>query len=421
MMPQAFQERLFPCLEEVARHYKTPFHVYDEDGIRQTCREMKGLLGQVSKYRNFFAVKALPNPAIMKIVLDEGFGFDCSSVPELTLARNAGAKPDEIMFTSNNTSSLEYSWAMMNGGCILNLDDLSFVPKVPKMPELICFRYNPGPLRGGNEIIGEPEEAKYGVRDDQIVEAYRQARERGARRFGLHTMICSNQRDYTYMLVTVGMILGVAKRLKDELGIEVEFVNIGGGFGIPYKPTDETFNLQAFAEEAKLVFDEFEQDNGWRPELFTECGRYVTGPHGVLVTSVINRMDKYLQFVGVDACMSALMRPALYDAYHHIYVPGHEDRPLETVNVVGSLCENNDQFAKQRTLPVTREGDLLVIANTGAHGLAMGFNYNGRKRTKELLRRTDETFELIRREERDEDLFATLSFGYNNTFKPTRA
>jgi len=219
------------------------------------------------------------------------------------------------------------------------------------------------------------------------------------------------------MVETVKMILGVAMRLKKELGIEVEFVNIGGGFGIPYKPEDEIFDLVSFAEEAKIHFNAFESQNGWRPTLLTECGRYVTGPHGVLVTTVINRMSKYLEYVGVDACMSSLMRPALYDAYHHIYVLGGEGRPTEVVGVVGSLCENNDKFAKQRELPVTEIGDVLVIANTGAHGIAMGFNYNGRLRPKELLLREDGSVVMIRREETTEDYLRTLNCG-NRTWKP---
>ena len=251
MMSQDFQGRLFPNLEEIVQHFGTPFHLYDEVGIRQTCQRMKKVLGQISDYQNFFAVKALPNAQILKIMAEEGFGFDCSSIPELGLARSWNVGPERIMFTSNNTSWPEYRTAEYQGGCILNLDDISFVDKVPQMPKLICFRYNPGPLRGGNEIIGNPEEAKYGVRDDQIVKAYRLAREQGAKRFGLHTMICSNQRDYRYMVETVKMILGVASRLSAQLGIRVEFVNIGGGFGIPYKPTDETFDLETFASEAK--------------------------------------------------------------------------------------------------------------------------------------------------------------------------
>jgi len=410
MMSRSFQERLFPNLGEIAQHFHTPFHLYDEAGIRETCRLMKGQLGQVSDYRNFFAVKALPNSRIMEIVHEEGFGFDCSSMPELDLARRVGAKPSEIMFTSNNTSTLEYHWAQMSGGCILNLDDISFVDKVLRMPELICFRYNPGPLRSGNPIIGEPKEAKYGLRDDQLLPAYQQAIEFGAARFGVHTMIVSNMKDYTYMADTVKMILEVAARLKQELYIEVEFVNIGGGFGIPYKSDDQVFDLEAFAYEAKALFDRHELEYGWRPKLFTECGRFVTGPHGVLVTKAINRMSKYREYVGVDACMSALARPAIYGAYHHIYVPGAEDRPTEVVDVVGSLCENNDKFAVQRELPQVHEGDLLVIANTGAHGIAMGSNYNGRPRPQELLLCKDGTVELIRRAETADDYFRTLEF-----------
>lgn len=410
-MSEAFQARLFPNLGEIAQHFKTPFHIYDEMGIRQTCREMNGLLGQVSSYRNFFAVKALPNLRVMQILREEGFGFDCSSIPELDLARQVGASPEEIMFTSNNTSQLEYYWAGKNGGCILNLDDISFVEKVRGgLPLLVCFRYNPGSSRDGNSIIGKPEEAKYGVRDDRIIEAYRLAIKRGAKRFGLHTMICSNTLNSGYVLETIKMILSVASRLYIGLGIKVEFVNIGGGIGIPYRPSDFPFDLEALTIPAKGVFFEFKKTFGWCPKLYTECGRYVTGPHGVLVTSVINRMEKYRTFVGVDACMSALMRPAMYDAYHHIYVPGAEDRSTETVNVVGSLCENNDQFAKNRLLPVTKEGDLLVIANTGAHGIAMGFNYNGRLRPQELLLREDGSVELIRRAETTEDYLRTLSF-----------
>jgi diaminopimelate decarboxylase len=253
-------------------------------------------------------------------------------------------------------------------------------------------------------------EQKYGVPDSQIVQAYALARERGAKRFGLHTMICSNQRDYRYMIETVKMVLSVARRLDRELKIRVEFVNIGGGFGIPYHPTDETFDLTAFATAAKELFDEFERDCGWRPKLYTECGRYVTGPHGVLVTRVINRMRKYRQFVGVDACASALPRPMIYGAYHHIYVLGGEGRPTEIASVVGSLCENTDQFAKERELPVTSEGDLIIIANTGAHSIAMGGRYNARLLPQELLLRQDGSVKLIRRAETDEDYFRTLQF-----------
>lgn len=416
MMPQPFQDRLFPQLREIAKFFGTPFHIYNEVGIRETCRQMKENLGQVSEYQNFFAVKALPNLKIMKIVREMGFGFDCSSAPELDLAISAGASGDEIMFTSNNTTVVEYNRALRYN-VIINLDDISFISKLPKMPELICFRYNPGPLRDGNEIIGNPVEQKYGVREDQIVSAYKLAQHGGAKRFGLHTMICSNQRDYRYIVETVQMILRIAAMLDRALGIRVEFVNIGGGFGIPYKPTDETFNLHTFVDAAKVEFDKFEHEKGWRPKLYTECGRYVTGPHGVLVTSVINRMHKYRNFVGVDACMSALPRPAIYGAYHHIYVLDGEGRPTEMVDVVGSLCENNDKFAIDRELPVTQEGDLLAIANTGAHSIAMGSTYNARLRPPELLLREDGSVELIRRAETSEDYLAALNFE-KKIFKP---
>jgi len=314
------------------------------------------------------------------------------------------------MFTSNNTSMAEFNAAIANGGCILNLDDITLVSKVPEFPGLICFRYNPGERRKGNEIIGNPVEAKYGVRDDQIVEAYRLAKNRGAKRFGLHTMICSNQIDYTYMVETVRMVLEVVERISGNLGITFEFVNVGGGVGIPYRPDQAAFNMSAFASEAKELFESFNKRFGYSPKLFMECGRYMTGPYGVLVTTVINRMSKYREYVGVDACMSSLMRPALYDAYHHHTILGGESRETEVVDVVGSLCENNDKFAKQRQLPKAKEGDIVVIHDAGAHGYAMGFQYNGRIRPKELLLCENGDVELIRREETLDDYLRTFDF-----------
>ncbi len=420
MMPLGFQERLFPILGELAEQFGTPFHIYDEAGIIETCQQMKQLLGTAwtKGYRNFFAVKALPNPAVMRVLCNQEFGFDCSSEPELHLALDTFARGEDIMFTSNNTAKREFiearNLAMLHvpscGEFIITIDDISFLEKLKKLPELVCFRYNPGATREGNAIIGNPVEAKYGVRDDQIVQAYAMAQERGAKRFGLHTMICSNQLEYTYVVETVKMILDVALRLNSDLGIKVEFVNIGGGIGIPYRPTDKAFDLEALAKALAKCYDEFYRANGWIPRLVSECGRYVTGPHGVLVSRVINRMEKYRQYVGLDACMSALMRPAIYGAYHEIYVPAAHGREMEVVDVVGSLCENNDKFAVQRELPKTEIGDLVVISNTGAHGLAMGFNYNGRLRPQELFLRKDGTVELIRRAETVADYFATLDF-----------
>jgi diaminopimelate decarboxylase len=279
------------------------------------------------------------------------------------------------------------------------------------MPELISFRYNPGPRRTGNSIIGNPEESKYGVSHDQLIGAYKAAIERGAKRFGLHTMLASNERNYAYMALTAQMVLDEVKRVADALGIRFEFINIGGGLGIPYTPDDATLDLDAMGKEIIKSLNEFKRQNGYAPKLFMESGRYMTGPHGVLVTTAINRKDIYRTYIGVDACMSSLMRPAIYGAYHHISVAGKEDLPkILTADVVGSLCENNDKFAIQRSLPQIEDGDLLVIHDTGAHGLAMGFNYNGRLRPKELLLRADGTIELIRREETIDDYFATLNF-----------
>jgi len=310
-MSESFKSRLFPAVKEIAAHYGTPFHIYDEAGIRETGAKLKKAFAGIPGFREYFAVKALPNRRIQQIMGDMGFGFDCSSIPELILSRQVGARGEDIMFTSNNTSCEEFLFAAQDGGCILNLDDISLIPKVPEFPELICFRYNPGPRRTGNIIIGNPVEAKYGVSHEQLVEAYRQARERGAKRFGLHTMVASNERDYTYMVETARMLLELTALLEKELGIRLEFVNIGGGLGIPYRPDQEPLNLDAMAKEITELFDRFRAERGYAPKMLMESGRFITGPHGCLVTTAINHKEIYRKYVGVDACMSALMRPAL--------------------------------------------------------------------------------------------------------------
>ncbi len=410
-MSSAFEERLYPLLGPIAAHFRTPFHVYDETGIRETGRQLRQAFGHIRGFREYYAVKALPTPRILAIMGEMGFGFDCSSIPELLLSREVGGRGEDIMFTSNNTSREEFEAAAADGGSILNLDDISLVPKVPEFPELICFRYNPGARRSGNEIIGNPLEAKYGVSHEQIVDAYRRARDRGARRFGLHTMLASNERNCTYMIQTADMLLELVEGISAELGIAFEFINIGGGLGIPYRPEDTPLDLGAMAAEITALFRRFEERNGYALKLFMESGRYMTGPHGALVTTAINQKRIYRRYVGVDACMSALMRPGMYNAYHHVTVPAKEGAAVrETVDVVGALCENNDKFAVQRDLPAVEDGDLLVIHDTGAHGLAMGFNYNGRLRPKELLLRADGRVELIRREETAADYLATLEF-----------
>jgi diaminopimelate decarboxylase len=408
-MSKEFENRLNPLLDKIVEHYGTPFHIYDEQGIRDTGAALKGAFSGIEGFKEYFAVKALPNPHVLQIMRDMDFGLDCSSISELELSRSLGAHGAEIMFTSNNTSEADFLAAATDGGSILNLDDISLVGKVPKMPELICFRYNPGERRTGNSIIGKPVEAKYGVAHDQLLDAYRQATDAGAKYYGLHTMLASNELNYTYMVETAGMLFEIAEWIAGELAITFDFINIGGGLGIPYDPRQSPLDIQALAAGVTDLFQAFKKRNGYAPKIYMESGRYMTGPHGVLVTKAINRKEIYRTYVGVDACMTALMRPGMYGAYHHITVPARSGAE-EVVDVVGSLCENNDKFAIQRMLPKIHDGDILCIHDTGAHGHAMGFNYNGKLRPKELLLRSDGRVELIRREETIGDLFATLNF-----------
>ena len=413
-LSSTFKERLYHRLPEISSHFGTPFHIYDESGIKKTSELLKEAFSGIRSFREYYAVKALPNPAILAIMKTMGFGYDCSSITELILARKAGSRGDDLMFTSNNTSQEEFEAAAADGGSILNLDDITLIDKVPSMPETICFRYNPGAERDGNSIIGNPVEAKYGVSREQIVAAYRKARDRGARRFGLHTMLASNELDYTYMVTTTQMLLELVAKLQNELGIRFDFINIGGGLGIPYRPEEKPLNISAMGQEITVLFRKFEANHGYMPALYMESGRYMTGPHGALVVKAINRKNIYRTYIGVDACMSALMRPALYGSYHHIEVLGkYTGDTMETVDVVGSLCENNDKFAIQRELPKIEDGDLIIIHDTGAHGHAMGFNYNGKLRPQELLLKENGEVELIRRAETTQDYFATLDFEQN--------
>ena len=410
-MSNAFHKRLSAILPDIVSFFGTPFHIYDEIGICNTCDTLNAAFHTLEGFKEYFAVKALPNPAIMNILRKKGFGFDCSSVPELVLARKIGATGEELMFTSNNTSDEQFGQAMTSGGCILNLDDISLISKLPRIPELICFRYNPGPQRSGNHIIGNPVEAKYGVSHDQIQAAYEKAIQMGIRRFGIHTMLASNERDYTYMVETAEMLLEIITELHQKLHITFEFINIGGGLGIPYTPEDTPFDLAAMAGGIIESLTEFKENHSWAPRLYMESGRYITGPHGALVTSVINHKHTYRDYVGVDASMSALMRPGMYGAYHHVHVHGKDHLPVSgPVDVVGALCENNDKFAVQRPLQKTCEGDILVIHDTGAHGHSMGFNYNGHLRPQELVLKQDGSVALIRRAETMADYFATLEF-----------
>jgi diaminopimelate decarboxylase len=413
-MSPAFQQCLFPALPAIIDYFGTPFHIFDEQGIVDTGKYLKETFKEI-KFQEYFAVKALPNPSILRIIKKLGFGADCSSPSELVLSRNSGFRGLDIMFSSNNTTPELFKLALSGSGCILNIDDISMIEMIENFPELICFRYNPGERRTGNTIIGIPVEAKYGLRHDQILEAYQRAKARGAKRFGIHTMIVSNELNYKYMVETVRMLLDVMGTVSRELNIKFEFFNIGGGVGIPYKPEQKPFDMPALAAESKVLIQEFAAKYGYEPVLFTEFARYMTGPHGALVTTVINRMSKYREYVGVDAStMSANPRPAMYGAYHHITILDPQGRPKtgpeEVVDVVGPLCENNDKFAVRRSLPVTAVGDIMVQHDTGAHAPAMEGNYNGWLRPQELLLRRDGTVELIRRAETLEDLFKTLNF-----------
>ena len=401
-------------LEDIIKHYPTPFHLYDEAGIRRSARALKQAFAWADGFQNYFAVKALPNPYILQIIRQEGFGADCSSLPELVLAERAGFSGEEILLTSNETPVEEYQKARTLGA-LLNLDDLShlaFLEKYVGLPELLCFRYNPGPLREGNGIIGKPEDAKYGLTREQLFQAYTQAKERGVRRFGLHTMLASNELDPRYFIETASMLFDLLVDISRQVGIRFEFVNFGGGIGIPYRPEQTAFDLERFAREVRRLYQAKIVENDLHPlKIIMECGRLITGPHGYLVTTAIHKKETYKHYIGLDACMTNLMRPALYNAYHHISVPGKEDElPTCTYDVVGSLCENFDKFAIDRALPAIEMGDLLVIHDTGAHGHSMGFNYNGKLRSAELLWQEDGQVRLIRRAETLEDYFCTLDF-----------
>ena len=401
-------------IDKITQEHPTPFYIYDEQAIRDNARRLKKAFEWAPMFRNYFAVKATPNPAILEILKDEGFGADCSSLPELLMAQKVGLPGDYIMFTSNDTPADEYKKAR-EIDAIINLDDIShinFLEKVAGLPEIVCFRYNPGPLRKGNVLIGNPEEAKYGFTRDQLFEGYKMLQEKGVKRFGLHTMIASNELNADYFIETAKMIFELAVELKDKLGIALEFVNFGGGIGIPYKPEQTAVDLEYVGKGIEAKYNEYIIPNGLDPiRIYMECGRVILGPYGYLVTKVLHEKNTYKHYAGLDACMANLMRPALYGSYHHITVMGKENQPCdEKYDVTGSLCENNDKFAIDRMLPKLDIGDTLVIHDAGAHGYAMGFNYNGKLRSAEFLMTPNHEFKMIRRAETIEDYFATLNF-----------
>ncbi|MFC2499905.1 diaminopimelate decarboxylase family protein [Selenomonas noxia] len=411
-------EKKFPLGKEqtleLIKRWPTPFHIYDEAKIRANFRRLREAFSWAPGFREHFAVKALPNPRIVQILHEEGAGTDCSSIAELLISAAAGVKGEEIMLTSNDTPWEEFQKAIALGA-VINLDDLSHLDYMAEhagLPEVLSFRYNPGDLIEGNDIIGKPVEAKYGLTRPQMFEGYRRAQEMGVKRFGLHTMVISSELRTEAFLLTARIMFELAAELKQNLGICVEFVNLGGGFGIPYRPEENPIDYAAVGAGIERLYNDIMRPAGLgSTAIRTESGRAITGDAGWLVSTVLHEKDTYKKYIGLDSCMANLMRPALYGAYHHITVLGKENAPADHIyDVTGSLCENNDKFAIDRALPKIDIGDIVVIHDTGAHGSAMGFNYNGKLWCAELLLRTDGTIELIRRAQTLDDYFATLRY-----------
>ena len=411
-------EKRFPVsqekLEEIIKKYPTPFHIYDEKAIRQNLRRLFKAFAWAPSFREHYAVKAAPNPRLLQVLREEGAGADCSSLAELYLAEAAGIRGEAIMLTSNDTPADEFQKAIALGA-IINLDDISHIEYLEKnagFPACLSFRYNPGSLIQGNDIIGQPEEAKYGVTHDQLLDAYRIARDKGVKRFGLHTMVISNELHADSFINTARLMFSLAVEIKQKLGITLEFVNLGGGIGIPYRPEEQEVDLEYVGAGIHKAYQEIIEPAGLDGlAIAMESGRAITGPYGYLVSTVLHEKKTYKDYIGLDSCMANLMRPALYGAYHHIVVVGKEHAPCDhTYDVTGSLCENNDKFAIDRQLPKIDIGDRLIMFDTGAHGHAMGFNYNGKLRSAELLLKEDGSVELIRRAETLDDYFATLRY-----------
>ena len=401
-------------IEKIIETHPTPFHIYDEKAMLDYAQKFIDAFSWNEGFKEFYAIKACPNPHIMKLLYKKGFGIDASSYTELELAERIGMRGEEIMFTSNDTTVAEYKKAK-ELGAVINLDDIKHIKYLEEnvgLPDLISFRYNPGALKDGNVIIGKPEEAKYGFTRPQIFEGFKILKEKGIKRFGLHTMVASNELDYNYFIETAEILFDLIVEVKKELDIEFEFVNLGGGIGIPYKSEHPPVNLELMSAGIKEKYEQIVLGNGLSPiKIYFESGRAITGPFGYLVSEVLHIKETYKKYAGLDSCMANLMRPALYGSYHHISVLGKREQPHETIyDVTGSLCENNDKFAINRFLPELEPGDLVVIHDTGAHGHSMGFNYNGKLRSAELLLRENGDVKLIRRAETIEDIFSTLDF-----------
>lgn len=401
-------------IDEIVKDYPTPFHIYDEKGIRENARAVKEAFSWNPGFKEYFAVKATPNPCLMQILKEYGCGYDCSSMTELMLSAAIGATGEDIMFSSNETPAEEYAYAAKLGA-IINLDDITHIDYLEtvlgKLPETISCRYNPGGVfTMSNGIMDNPGDSKYGFTQEQMFEGFRILKEKGVKNFGIHAFLASNTVTNEYYPTLAGQLFEMAVRLKEETGAAIKFINLSGGVGIPYQPGQVGNDIYAIGEGVRKVYEEVLVPAGMGDvSIYTEMGRFMMGPYGALVTKAIHEKHTYKEYIGVDACAVNLMRPAMYGAYHHITVLGKEQEPCDCkYDVVGSLCENNDKFAVDRMLPEIDKGDYLFIHDTGAHGFSMGYNYNGKLKSAELLLREDGGVDLIRRAEKPEDYFATF-------------
>lgn len=403
-------------VKELDEKYSTPFHIYFESLMDKQINALNSAFSWCNSFKNFFAVKATPNPYIIKYIYKAGMGMDCSSMTELVLMERLGIKGEDIIFTSNNTPDEEFIKASELGATI-NIDDYSQISRLRELkiiPEIACCRYLPGVNKNAsffNGIIGSPTESKFGITRENIFEAYAELKNLGVKRFGIHTMQASNERDAEFFVLTAEEMFKLAKEISYELDIEIEFINLGGGLGISQHPEDADLDIESIGRNIRDLYQSHFYDNSLiLPKICMENGRFITGPAGFLVTKVRHNMIKHKNFIGVDSCMSDLMRPALYGAYHHISTFKDQREHVSHYDVVGSLCENNDKFATDRLLPELVRGDYLIIHDTGAHGLSMGFSYNGKLKSPEITCSSDlKSCQLIRRRETTEDLFATLN------------
>ncbi len=408
-------------IEKIVKDYPTPFHIYDEKGIRERARALNAAFSWNKGFKEYFAVKATPNPVLLDILGEENCGVDCSSLTELIMSEKVGFKGDNIMFSSNATPAEDFKKAA-ELGAIINLDDFTHIDFLEKtigyIPETICCRFNPGgDFRISTQIMGSPSEAKYGMTKEQIIEAYKILKAKGAKRFGIHAFLSSNNTNNEYYPTLAGVLFKLAVEIKEAAGVDIGFINLSGGVGVPYLPDAEPADIAVIGEGVHRVYDEILVPAGLgNVSLYTELGRYMLAPNGMLITKAIHEKHIYKEYIGCDACAANLMRPAIYGSYHHITVLGKENEPCNhKYDVTGGLCENNDKFAIDRMLPKIDIGDYLAIHEAGAHGFAMGYNYNGKLRSAELLLKEDGTVELIRRAETPDDYFATL--GVTKYFK----